>query len=31
LVSTLGSGMTRFGLGLWLLSDEVGGSGGAGS
>ena len=26
LVSTLGSGMTRFGLGLWVLSDEVGGS-----
>ena len=26
LVSTLGSGMTRFGLGLWVLSDDVGGS-----
>ncbi|MXX32555.1 MAG: MFS transporter [Chloroflexi bacterium] len=26
LVSTLGSGMTRFGLDLWVLSDEVGGS-----
>ena len=26
LVSTLGAGMTRFGLGLWVLSDEVGGS-----